>query len=132
MKTYSLILAVGPHMAFAFLPPLKLQCIISSKAIIQTIFQDIRVELTNRENIFINILDFRPTSAEYFIISVFILFLYGQYKYIEGVNHGPYNFTPAKQEKLENLEQYKFAKTLAKELFFICMIVFYKNVESAF
>jgi hypothetical protein len=131
-----MIIAAKP--ALGFLPPLSnLQSIISTRAFAQTLFQDLRAEITARDHILFNIVDFDNLSVEYAAASVFILFLYGQYKYNQGaktcdINTLETSVNPGNSDKLCEFEYYKTAKKIAKELVFIFALIFYKNVENVY
>jgi hypothetical protein len=131
-----MIIAAKP--ALGFLPPLSnLQSIISTRAFAQTLFQDLRAEITARDHILFNIVDFDNLSVEYAAASVFILFLYGQYKYNQGAKTCDINTLETSKtleisDKLCEFEYYKTAKKIAKELVFIFALIFYKNVENVY
>ena len=108
----------------ALLPPItpiisKLEGILASKAIATSIFSNIRSEFTV-EKIFFEISNINFHSFNYFYVSFFITYLYGQYKYNEGLNIN----------KFEKFDQYIKIKKIVSEILFLIMFIFTKDVQN--
>lgn len=115
------ILALSPIGQSFMFPVSQLERMIRLRVIGNEVIQGLSVELKGDELI-ANILNFDFEPRYYFLTTVILLFLYGQYKYNQG-----------KENKLVALEDPEFRPTIRflKELFFVLAIIFAKDVESA-
>ena len=110
--------------AGAELPRLNLHTILQLKTLCATILTEIREIMVSKEQIFISLIDFRMDSEHYVTVTAILLFLYGQFKYMEGQD--------SVIEKIQRIERFGMIKKFTSEILFIIMIVFIKNVESVY
>lgn len=96
----------------------KLEGIIASKAITTSIFSNIRTEFTV-ERIFFEISNINLHSFSYLYLSFLITYLYGQYKFNQGIN----------VNKLEKIDEYVKINRIAREFLFIIMFILTKDVQ---
>ena len=108
----------------AELPRLNLHTALQLRTLGTTILSELRESVISKEQIFINLMDFRMDSEHYVTITAVLLFLYGQFKYMEGHD--------SVIEKIQRIERFGMLKKITSEILFIIMIVFIKNVESVY
>jgi len=111
-------LAIAPE-----LPRLNLHTVLQLRALGSTIFTEMREIMISREEIFANLIDFQMDSLHYITFTALLLFLYGQYKYLEG---------QSTTKKIQKIQRFKMLKQMTSEIIFIAVIVFTKNVESVY
>jgi len=105
------------------LPKLPLQTILSLRTLCSSIINELK-DVSTKEHILTNILDFQPDSNHYVMASVLILFLYGQYKYSEGQH--------SLDKRIEKIDRFRDLKKITSEIIFVFFIVFTKNVTEVF
>ena len=108
----------------AELPRLNLHTALQLRTFGTTILTEIRETMISKEQIFINLIDFRMDSEHYVTVTALLLFLYGQFKYMEGQD--------SVTEKIQQIQRFGIVKKITSEILFIIMIVFIKNVESVY
>jgi hypothetical protein len=106
------------------LPRLNLHTMLQLRTFGSTIFTEMRGVMTSKEEIFASIIDFHMDPLHYIAMTSLLLFIYGQYKYMEGHD--------SITKKIQKIERFKMLKQMTSEIIFIAMIVFTKNVESVF
>lgn len=104
-------------------PKLPLQTILSIRTFGSTIFNELN-ELSVKDHLIMNILDFKPDQNHYIMASTLILFLYGQYKYNEGMQ--------SIDNRIVKIDRFKKMKKIMSELLLVLVIVFTKNVTEVF
>jgi len=112
----------------AFLPT-NLESIIVRKAVISNIFNNIRYEVPER--VFEEILNspyYIPTSHhhnnQYVIVSLFVTYLYGQWKYVMG--------SKEQYAKLKRIDKYNNIYRLYRKIIIIFLFMFFKDVQLVF
>jgi len=105
------------------LPKLNLNMILQLRSLGVALTNNINEELATKELLLSNILDFQMDSTHYFIATTFILFLYGQHKYLQGQE--------SSNKKIVKIQKFESLKKIVGEIFFIFMIIFAKNIETA-
>jgi hypothetical protein len=104
-----------------FLPTVtRLETIITSRAISSSFITNLRNEFSI-EKIFTEITEFNYHSINLTFISLFITYMYGQYKYMEG----------SKIKKIEKFDKYRKINRITREILFIILFIFTKDVQNA-
>jgi len=101
----------------------KLEGIITSKAISTSFLMNLRNEITV-ERIFTEVTEFDYHSKSYFYMSIFLTYIYGQYKYMKGSQTNE-----MKIQKLKKIEKYERIDRLTREIIFIILFIFTKDVQ---
>ena len=127
MKIYSslLILLTNAQFLLAFFPT-NLESILARKAIVSTVFNNIRYEMSERifEEI-ANIPYYIPThhhENDYLFVSFFATYLYGQWKYNMGARE--------QYAKFKKIDKYKSIYNDYKKIAFIFLFMFFKDVKN--
>jgi len=102
----------------------NLEGIITSKAITASIVSNLRVEFTI-DKFILQLSQFNYHSTDYFYISIFITYLYGQYKYFKGSESCQI------EEKLGKFDKYKKINRITREIIFILFVIFTKDLQNA-
>ena len=126
MKIYGIVfLLANIRFLLAFFPT-NLESILVRKAILSTIFNNIRYEITEHtfEEV-INIPYYIPMHHDnnYVFISIFATYLYGQWKYNMGEKET--------YMKLKKIEKYNSIYNIYKKIVFIFLFMFFKDVKNA-
>ena len=98
----------------------KLEGIITSKAISTSFLMNLRNEITV-ERIFTEVTEFNYHSNSYLYASILITYLYGQYKFMKG----------SQIQKLKKIEKYERIDRFTREILFIVLFIFTKDVQRA-
>ena len=106
------------------LPRLNVYNLLQIKTICNAVYDELREVAASKEQILLNLMDFHMDTIHYISITAILLFLYGQYKYMEG--HDSVTI------KICNIKRFETMKKMTSELLFIITIVFIKNVESVY
>jgi Na+/alanine symporter len=106
------------------LPKLNSYNLLQLKTICNAVFVELREVAASKEQILINMMDFNMDTIHYISITAILLFLYGQYKYMEGHD--------SVGKKIRNIKRFETIKKITSEFLFIIIIVFIKNVESVY
>ena len=125
MSLTIIILSAMLFCSNAFLPPpqiipiiSKLERIITSKAISASFFMNLRNEITV-ERIFAEVTEFNIHTTNYIYISILLTYIYGQYKFMKG----------SETIKLKKIEKYEKIERIIREIFFIIIFIFTKDVQ---
>ena len=135
---FYMMVIIGSVPTYAFLPPIppassllpeisKLETILSEKAIMTSIVSNIRNEFT-LEHLMIQMMDINVSMQHnhtiYIFFSVFILYVYGQWKFYDGtINY-------AQRQKWRKINKYYRIEKISKELLFVILFIFMKDVQS--
>jgi hypothetical protein len=99
----------------------KLESIITSKAIGTSFYSNLRNEMT-MDKMFTEITNFSyHHNVNYAYISIFLTYLYGEYKYIKGVK--------INNNKLKKIDRYDKIYRNAKEIIYIFLFIFTKDIQ---
>jgi len=99
----------------------KLESIITSKAIGTSFYSNLRNEIT-LDKMFTEITNFSyHHNVNYTYISIFLTYLYGEYKYIKGVK--------INNNKLKKIDKYDKIYRNAKEIIYIFLFIFTKDIQ---
>jgi hypothetical protein len=126
MKLYGfLIIVMNIRFLLAFFPT-NLESILTRKAILSTIFNNIRYEMSERifEEV-VNIPYYVPThhhENEYLFVSLFATYLYGQWKYNMGARE--------EYAKFKKIDKYNSIYNYYKKVIIIILFMFFKDVKN--
>ena len=115
--------------AFLQIPPQmipvisKLENIVTTKAIGISFFTNLRSEI-NIDRVFKEIVDMHYTTYSYLYLSMFLTYAYGYYKFTQGSQS-------CQLEKFKKIEKFDKVNRLTKELIFIILFIFTKDVQNA-
>ena len=98
----------------------KLESIITAKAFTTSFYANLRTEFTI-DKLFIGINNFNDHNLNSYI-SMIIIYLYGEYKYIKGSKS---------KEKLQKIDKYDNMYRNFKEIIYIFIFIFTKDVQHA-
>ena len=110
----------------ALIPQNNLDSILTRKAVVSNIFNNVRNEIST-ERLLIEISSIVPYHHhhnELISMSLFGTYVFGQFKYIMGEKE--------QYEKLKKLDRYKKLYNIYRNLIFILLLMFFKDVESVF
>ena len=127
LPVYSFAFIQPPHLMTHLIMPniiTNLEGILTTKAITTSIISNLRLELT-LDKILLQLTQFNYHSTDYFYISIFITYLYGQYKFFKGSESCQIDM------KLEKFDKYKKVYRITREILFILFIIFSKDVQNA-
>jgi hypothetical protein len=136
VKWVTLLIILFPFYSDGFVQPphfatptviTNLEGILTSKAIASSIISNLRSEVTF-ERLLLQVTQFNYHSIDYFYISIFITYLYGQYKFLKGSESCQID---TKLEKLEKFDKYQKVSRITREVLFILFILFSKDVQNA-
>lgn len=100
----------------------KLESILTAKAISTSFYANLRSEFT-LDKLFIEMNNFNfDNLSNYSYVSIIMIYLYGQYKYIKGSKT---------TEKLQKIDKYSNIYRNFKELIYIFIFIFTKDVQHA-
>lgn len=102
----------------------NLEGIVTAKAITSSLLTNLRLELT-LDKFLLQLTQFNYHSTDYFYISVFITYLYGQYKFFKGSESCQID------TKLGKFDKYQKVSRITKEIIFIIFVIFTKDVQNA-
>ena len=124
------ILSILPF-TYGFLPSFihekivatSLETIVSNKAIVSSIFTTIKRDI-DIERIFLQFMPMHITTAtSYIYLSIALTVLYGQWKFYDG--------SQIKYNKLRKLDRFSQVEKVIKNILFLFILVFLKDIESA-
>ena len=124
-RTHSLINI--PHLTTQLVVPniiTNLEGIITTKAITSSILSNLRVEFTV-DKFILQLSQFNYHSTDYFYISIFITYLYGQYKYFKGSESCQIDAKWGKFDKYQKINR------ITREIIFILFVIFTKDIQNA-
>ena len=98
-----------------------LEAIVKNKAILSSIFVNLRSEVT-LERILIEVDNLNGSNA-LFYMSIIITYVYGEYRFSQGL--------ALKSDKYRNIPLYKRTEKMFREIFFVILFVIFKDVRSA-
>lgn len=101
----------------------QLETLVTQKALFSSFITNIRQEITF-ERVAFQLTNIHYNHSIYFIGSVLIIYLYGQWKFFHG-NSQIYS------EKLRPFKRFTITERIARELIFIFIFIMFKDVESA-
>ena len=113
MNTYALLL-----------PSNNLDGILARKAVVSNIFNNVRSEMST-ERLFIeisSILPYHHHQSDLVSVSLFGTYLFGQIKYLMGEKE--------QYEKLKKIDRYKKMYKIYRNITFIILLMFFKDVKS--
>jgi len=116
------IKAFLPNMLFVKPIFTDLENIVSQKAILSSIINSLRSEITI-DKLFYQISNISYNHNLYIFTSFIIIYLYGQIKYFEAINK--------KNVKLRKINSYYYIEKVIKEVIIIFLLIFVKNVDPA-
>lgn len=99
-----------------------LENIVSQKAILSSIINSLRSEITI-DKLFFQISNISTNHNVYIFTSIVIIYLYGQMKYFDAIN--------LKNTKLRKINSYYYIEKLIKEFIIIFLLIFVKNIDPA-
>lgn len=102
----------------------NLEGIVTAKAISHSLLTNLRLELT-LDKFLLQLTQFDYHSTDYFYISVFVTYLYGQYKFFKGSESCQID------TKLGKLYKYQKVSRITREIIFIIFVIFTKDVQNA-
>ena len=102
----------------------NLEGILTTKAITTSILSHLRLELT-ADKFVLQLTQFNYHSTDYFYISIFITYLYGQYRYFKGSENCQID------ERLGKFDKYQKINRITREVLFILFVIFTKDVQNA-
>ena len=122
------------HSADALLPMLtnnirpiitNLERIVSTKAVLSSLEVNLRNEITVERMVF-QVVDFNLNNHNIYIFStLFILIMYGQWKYYDGFS------VQTQIDKYRKIDKYSRMEKMTKELLFFLAFLLVKDVQSA-
>jgi hypothetical protein len=133
VKWVTLLIILFPSYSDGFVQPphfvtptviTNLEGILTSKAIASSVISNLRSEVTF-ERLLLQVTQFNYHSIDYFYISIFITYLYGQYKFLKGSESCQID------TKLEKFDKYQKVSRITREILFILFILFSKDVQNA-
>jgi len=133
VKWVTLLIILFPSCSDGFVQPphfvtptviTNLEGILTSKAIASSVISNLRSEVTF-ERLLLQVTQFNYHSIDYFYISIFITYLYGQYKFLKGSESCQID------AKLEKFDKYQKVSRITREILFILFILFSKDVQNA-
>jgi len=133
VKWVTLLIILFPFYTDGFVQPphfttptiiTNLEGILTSKAIASSVISNLRSEVTF-ERLLLQVTQFNYHSIDYFYISIFITYLYGQYKFLKGSESCQID------TKLEKFDKYQKVSRITREILFILFILFSKDVQNA-
>lgn len=102
----------------------NLESILTSKAITTSVQMNLRSEVT-MDTLFALISKFDYHSTNYIYISIFITYLYGEYKFLRGTQISKFD----KLEKLKKIDKYDKIYRITRDIMFIIVFTFTKDIQ---
>lgn len=102
----------------------NLESILTSKAITTSVQMNLRSEVT-MDTLFALISKFDYHSTNYIYISIFITYLYGEYKFLRGAQISKFD----KLEKLKKIDKYDKIYRITRDIMFIIIFTFTKDIQ---
>jgi len=100
---------------------IKLESIITSRAIATSFYTNLRNEITF-DKLITEITNFHYNNhTNYVYISIFLTYLYGEYKYLKGTNKN--------NEKFKKIDNYEKIYRNTKEILYVFIFIFTKDVQ---
>jgi len=123
-KTDAFLPKIPPPISFSIFTTMgtDLERIISSKAVLSSLITNLRKEITV-ERIFIEVSEINSNPTNYIYLSIVLSFIYGQWKF--------YNGTQNKIQKFKKIDTYTKIERVTKDILFIILFAFMKDVQSA-
>jgi len=108
----------------ALIPTNNLNSLLARKAMVSNIFNNVRSEISTERLVieFSSILPYHHHQNDFLTISLFATYLYGQFKYTTGEKQ--------QYDKLKKLDRYKKFYNTYRNITFIILLMFFKDVES--
>jgi len=110
----------------ALLPKNNLDGILARKAALSNIFNNVRSEVST-ERLFIefsSIIPYHHHQSDLFSISLFVTYLFGQFKYNTGEKE--------QYKKLKKIDRYKKVYNKYRNISLIILLIFFKDIENVF
>jgi hypothetical protein len=102
----------------------NLESILTSKAISTSVQMNLRSEVT-MDRMFAVISEFDFHSTNYIYISIFLTYLYGEYKFLRGSQISKFD----KIEKLKKIDKYDKIYRITRDIMFIIIFTFTKDIQ---
>ena len=102
----------------------NLESILTSKAISTSVQMNLRSEVT-MDRLFSLISEFDYHSTNYIYISIFLTYLYGEYKFLRGSQISKFD----KLEKLKKIDKYDKIYRISRDIMFIIIFTFTKDIQ---
>ena len=127
---FSILFGVYPIYIYGFLPPIisekiiitNLETIVSTNAISSSIFTNLRREI-DIERAFLQFVPMHvSTNTGYIYLSIVLTVLYGQWRFYTG--------SQIKYNKLRKFDRFTRIELFIKNLLFLLILIFMKDIES--
>ena len=100
-----------------------LESIITTKAISTSFFTYLRKEVT-LDRAFISITELNTHGSDYLLLSFILTYMYGQYKFRQGTE-------TCQIDKFRKIDKFEKVNRFTKEILFIILFIFTKDVQNA-